>query len=66
MQQLAAWELWELLRLHSSSKARVILSLAVGFGLPALLFCSSRKGYDEPRVLIISENDSNQKSITEE
>jgi hypothetical protein len=36
----------------------VILSLAVGFGLMALLFCSSRKGYDEPPVMIIPENDS--------
>jgi hypothetical protein len=30
----------------------VIISLAVGFGLMALLFYSSRKGYDEPPVLI--------------
>jgi flagellar basal body-associated protein FliL len=36
----------------------VILSLAVGFGLMALLFYSSRKGYDEPPVMIIPENDS--------
>ena len=36
----------------------VILSLAVGFGLMALLFYSSRKGYDEPPVLIVPENDS--------
>jgi hypothetical protein len=36
----------------------VILSLAVGFGLMALLFYSSRKGYDEPPVLIIPEDDS--------
>jgi flagellar basal body-associated protein FliL len=35
----------------------VILSLAVGFGLMALLFYSSRKGYDEPPVLIVPEND---------
>jgi hypothetical protein len=41
-------------------EARVILSLAVGFGLMALLFCSSRKGYDEPPVLTIPENESNQ------
>lgn len=31
----------------------VIFSLAVGFGLMALVFYSSRKGYDEPPVLII-------------
>jgi hypothetical protein len=30
----------------------VILSLAVGFGVMALLFYSSRKGYDGPPVLI--------------
>jgi hypothetical protein len=36
----------------------VILSLAVGFGLMALLFYSSRKGYDEPPVLIVPANDS--------
>jgi membrane protein DedA with SNARE-associated domain len=31
----------------------VIVSLAVGFGLMALVFYSSRKGYDEPPVLIV-------------
>ena len=36
----------------------VILSLAVGFGLMALLFYSSRRGYDEPPVLIVPEDDS--------
>src|SRR5258707_9443437 len=36
----------------------VIISLAVGFGLMALLFYSSRKGYDEPPVLIAPEDDS--------
>ncbi len=35
-----------------------IISLAVGFGLMALLFYSSRRGYDEPPVLIAPENDS--------
>jgi hypothetical protein len=30
----------------------VIFSLAVGFGLMTLIFYSSRKGYDEPAVLI--------------
>jgi hypothetical protein len=33
----------------------VIVSLAVGFGLMALIFYSSRKGYDEPPVLIAPE-----------
>jgi hypothetical protein len=36
----------------------VINSLAVGFGLMALLFYGSRKGFDEPPVLIVPENDS--------
>ena len=36
----------------------VIISLAVGFGLMALLFYSSRKGYDEPPVLIAPEYDA--------
>jgi hypothetical protein len=35
----------------------VIVSLAVGFGLMALIFYSSRKGFDEPPVLIVPEND---------
>jgi hypothetical protein len=35
----------------------VIASLAVGFGLMALIFHSSRKGYDEPLVLVVPEND---------
>ena len=35
----------------------VIVSLAVGFGLMALIFYNSRKGYDEPPVLIAPEND---------
>jgi hypothetical protein len=30
----------------------VVFSLAVGVGLMALIFYSSRKGYDEPAVLI--------------
>jgi hypothetical protein len=33
----------------------VIFSLAVGFGLMTLIFYSSRKGYDEPPVVIVSE-----------
>ena len=36
----------------------VIISLAVGFGLMALIFYSSRKGYDEPPVLIAPEGDA--------
>jgi hypothetical protein len=43
----------------------VIFSLAIGVGLMALLFYSSRKGYDEPAVLIEdkdSDPDDQQKS----
>ncbi|OSI67446.1 hypothetical protein BSZ21_17290 [Bradyrhizobium canariense] len=36
----------------------VVVSLAVGFGLMALVFYSSRKGYDEAPVLVVPENDS--------
>ena len=36
----------------------VIVSLAVGFGLMALIFYSSRKGDDEPPVLIVPTDDS--------
>jgi hypothetical protein len=38
----------------------VLVSLGVGFGLMALLFYSSRKGYDEPPVLILLEADRNE------
>jgi hypothetical protein len=34
----------------------VIFSLAIGIGLMALLFYSSRKGYDEPAVLVEDPN----------
>ena len=36
----------------------VIISLAVGFGLMALIFYSSRQGYDEPPVVIAAEDNS--------
>jgi hypothetical protein len=35
----------------------VLVSLGVGFGLMALIFYSSRKGYDEPPVLILPGGD---------
>jgi hypothetical protein len=35
----------------------VIFSLAVGFGLMAMIFYSSRQGYDDPPVLIAPESD---------
>jgi hypothetical protein len=38
--------------------ARDDFSLALGLGLIALLFYSSRKGYDEPPVLIAPEYDA--------
>jgi hypothetical protein len=38
----------------------VIISLAVGFGLMALIFYSSRKGYDEPPVLIAPDRDGSE------
>lgn len=43
----------------------VIVSLGVGFGLMGLIFYSSRKGYDEPPVLLLPkkiEQDSEQSS----
>ena len=40
----------------------VIFSLAVGIGLMALLFYSSRAGYDEPAVLIEEPEDDADKS----
>jgi hypothetical protein len=43
----------------------VVFSLCVGFGLMALIFYSSRKGYDEPPVLISSNSDSNFDSTSE-
>jgi hypothetical protein len=38
----------------------VIVSLGVGFGLMALIFYSSRKGYDEPPVLILPGSSGSQ------
>jgi flagellar basal body-associated protein FliL len=43
---------------YASMALGVVVSLAVGFGLMALIFYSSRKGYDEPPVMIVPENDS--------
>jgi hypothetical protein len=37
----------------------IILSLGVGFGLMALIFYSSRTGYDEPPVLVTMNDDDN-------
>jgi hypothetical protein len=34
----------------------VIFSLGVGFGLMALIFYRSRKGFDEPPVLIVPDD----------
>lgn len=38
----------------------VVVSLGVGFGLMALVFYSSRKGYDEPPVLISPGGDDDE------
>jgi hypothetical protein len=38
----------------------VIFSLAVGIGLMALVFYSSRKGYDEPAMLIQGSGEANE------
>jgi hypothetical protein len=43
----------------------VVFSLVVGIGLMALVFYSSRKGYDEPAVLIQEpESDSNGERVS--
>jgi len=39
----------------------VIFSLAVGFGLMALVFYSSRAGYDEPARLVQEDDDSSKR-----
>jgi hypothetical protein len=44
----------------------VLISLGVGFGLMALLFYSSRKGYDEPPVLILPDRDGNESDSVSE
>jgi hypothetical protein len=44
----------------------VIVSLGVGFGLMALIFYSSRKGYDEPPVLISFDGDGNESDAVSE
>jgi hypothetical protein len=37
--------------------ADILVSLAVGVGLMALVFYSSRAGYDEPAKLVVPERD---------
>jgi hypothetical protein len=44
----------------------VLASLGVGFGLMALIFYSSRKGYDEPPVLILPDGDGDKSRIASE
>src|ERR1700733_1867643 len=44
----------------------VLASLGVGFGLMALIFYSSRKGYDEPRGLIWSGGEGNESDAVSE
>ena len=43
----------------------VLFSLAVGVGLMALLFYSSRAGYDEPARLIVDEPDPDRETQTD-
>jgi len=43
----------------------ILVSLGVGFGLMALIFYSSRKGYDDPPVLISSNGDDNETGVSE-
>jgi hypothetical protein len=43
---------------YVSMALRVVLSLAVGFGLMALVFYSSRRGFDEPPVFINTETET--------
>jgi hypothetical protein len=42
----------------------VLVSLGVGFGLMALIFYSSRKGYDEPPVLISSGGEDESDAVS--
>jgi hypothetical protein len=44
----------------------VLVSLGVGFGLMALIFYSSRKGYDEPPVLISPGGDGEEADTVSE
>ena len=44
----------------------ILVSLGVGFGLMALIFYSSRKGYDDPPVLISSNGDDNETDAVSE
>jgi hypothetical protein len=43
-----------------------LVSLGVGFGLMALIFYSSRKGYDEPPVLISPDGGGNESEAVSE
>jgi hypothetical protein len=44
----------------------VLASLGVGFGLMALIFYSSRKGYDDPPVLILPDGDGDESRAASE
>jgi hypothetical protein len=44
----------------------VLASLGVGFGLMALIFYSSRKGYDEPPVLVMPDGEGNESQTVSE
>jgi hypothetical protein len=42
---------------YAAMAAGILFSLAVGVGLMALVFYSSRSGYDEPARLIVPDHD---------
>jgi hypothetical protein len=48
---LLAWAIWTMVQMWTSVEGGmlgVFFSCLIGFGLMALMFFSSRKGYDEP------------------
>ena len=46
---------------YAAMAAGILFSLVVGFGLMALVFYSSRAGYDEPAKLIVPDRDDESK-----
>jgi hypothetical protein len=42
---------------YAAMAGGTLLSLAFGIGLMALLFCSSRSGYDEPARIVQPDED---------
>jgi hypothetical protein len=50
---------------YAAMAAGIVFSLALGFGLMALCFCSSRFGYDEPLKVVRSEGHEHNASTDE-